>query len=477
MAIRFLAGLRSISSATSPPPCPWPGGRFWSFQAGAHEVWLSHEGLDDQVFVWDSLALLIRGRLRLAGCRGPVDRERVAVELRWRYLEEGTLDVTGLEGCGSVLLLDGQVPQLALARLHSSIYPIYAWQEHGNLIAAGRLPDLATAVGRPVRLHRAAALTYLETGTRPDRQTLFADFHDLLPGDLLAADGHRVLRFALAPAPQTMPNLNQALPEVARDAVPAGKRWATLVDGSPTSWRLQALLNQHLAAGQLLPSTFSPGWAGPAGEQAADRAMQASLLLGTDHHLIPLEQAPAEWLREHLLATGEPPAPGLDLALGRLARALHERHVGVALMNRGAQTTGTEAAVLCAASQAALRCNEFDVDLVCPLLDSRLSGPWLEVRAALTAALEAMLPAELARQKDETPGQGIRPSPPVDKPRTLDLVSDETLRGWLERPTERLHRLGCLDLWQRLFADASSTIQRPVDFPTRTMERTLRRGS
>ena len=51
-----------------------------------------------RLYSWDSLALVVRGTVRLGSRRSQSELDRVAAEIRAHYLEQGTLPISGLEG-------------------------------------------------------------------------------------------------------------------------------------------------------------------------------------------------------------------------------------------------------------------------------------------------------------------------------------------------------------------------------------------
>jgi hypothetical protein len=170
-------------------------------------------------------------------------------------------------------------------------------------------------------------------------------------------------------------------------------------------------------------------------------------------------------LEQHLAATGEPPLPDTILSLACLVRALQQQRVQVILTDHGAMSKDQDVDVVRAAAQAALLANEHDVELVCPLLDSRLGEPGSAGRGQLGELLKRRAPRELAALDDLPAEPAVltqlrrdgRAHSLVEWPRTLGLVSEQMLRQWQQTQAEPLYRLVCLDLWHRLFVEAPAT--------------------
>src|SRR2546430_2017722 len=79
----------------------------WNFRTQEQHFFVQARGCA-RLFLWDALALLIRGYARPVGSTGQLDLEAAAAEARAHYLENGDLAVEGLEGSFTLALLDGQ---------------------------------------------------------------------------------------------------------------------------------------------------------------------------------------------------------------------------------------------------------------------------------------------------------------------------------------------------------------------------------
>src|SRR6516162_3656200 len=113
MEMSFLGGIQNASHGAALGPID---GDDWVGNGPSAHLCLRKRGDGCRLFVWDSLALLLRGYARPAGSSGPLDLERVAEGLRCHYLERGELDVDRLEGSFSVALLDAAAGRVVLYR-------------------------------------------------------------------------------------------------------------------------------------------------------------------------------------------------------------------------------------------------------------------------------------------------------------------------------------------------------------------------
>src|SRR4051812_7487616 len=83
------------------------------------------KGVQGETFRWEELTLVIRGYLRPAGSTETLLHERLAEELRWRYLEQGALDLSELEGSATVALFDDHTGEVQAARSLTSPFPLF----------------------------------------------------------------------------------------------------------------------------------------------------------------------------------------------------------------------------------------------------------------------------------------------------------------------------------------------------------------
>src|SRR5262245_3841205 len=90
-------------------------GDAWTYPLGDQNLFLRVHDCA-RLFVWDALALLIRGYARPTSSTGRLDLEAAAEEARAHYLEYGDIAVDGLEGSFTLALIDGQAGRVLLYR-------------------------------------------------------------------------------------------------------------------------------------------------------------------------------------------------------------------------------------------------------------------------------------------------------------------------------------------------------------------------
>jgi hypothetical protein len=458
----------------------------WNGRAGGLSGFLHGWGLKDQLFLWDGLALLVRGYLRVAGSREPLNRERVAGELRWRYLEEGLLDLAGFEGNATVVLLDSQTGQAFLARPLNSSHSVYFQATATGLVLGSNLAEVAALSGKPLQVDPAAVAAWLDLGTFPDCLTLFQNVGRLPPGELLIWTTQGLQRGDLPRPADPSPVVKFAptrdrLAEVVRDCAALAAHPVHLLTGSLAAVALQTLRNQELAGDEMLPATASLCLDAPPVWDQTDAIMQASLVLGTGHALIPAPTDAAAALRETLAATGEPSAAPADWHLSFLAEALRTRGHTTVILDAGGDAWPPDPAacwrLLQETARTAACFEQAGLETLCPLLDSRLF-PGCDyfnlTRSNLVREMSALVPRELRRTPRPVsllaellqPGKPLWPL--VERVRTHDLVSPETLDRARARPTEWLYRLLCYDLWHQVFIDGAWRKEQPCTNPLRS---------
>src|SRR5262249_44338539 len=99
MSRNFVGGIwkRGLESRRGLPSAEVVG-EDWGWMGQRSELFLRGAPSCSRLFLWDSLALLIRGYVRPRGITGVLDLERTAEEIRCQYLEHGTLAVDDLDG-------------------------------------------------------------------------------------------------------------------------------------------------------------------------------------------------------------------------------------------------------------------------------------------------------------------------------------------------------------------------------------------
>lgn len=306
----FLGRIVERSQAPA-PECDWRNlGPRWAMS-------LTGPTAGGLLYTWDALALLIRGVVRLRDSTESLDLDRVAEEIRVTYLETGALPTERLEGGFSIVLLDAATERALVYRNVGASANVY-YRTDAGLVLGGNLGDLVAGCDLDAETLPAFHLY----GIVPGRDTLTADCHRLLPGELLQWERGRLTVREVPCPPPSAGDLDATLGQVLADS--SLTRPAVVLTGGPASARLQAVVNDTIRT-ELLPRTFSVSANDPASWAATERAMRAARRLGTEHRLVPVEGDLADHVRACLAVTGEPPLRP-DLAyLPALARAMTAR--------------------------------------------------------------------------------------------------------------------------------------------------------
>jgi hypothetical protein len=477
MAPGFVGGQHLLPSPTPRPDRP----ARWQGRHADEALWLDGPGLDGRVFPWDTLCLVVQGYLRPAGSTGPLAPERAAEELRWRYLEEGTLDPAGLDGNAGLILLDAPAGQVLLYRPPTGTQPLYYRVADGGLLFAGNLAALVEAAGGCPRPNLAVAGAFLLSGEVPERETLFEGCYRLLPNELVCWTRQGLQRqFPTREPAAVTPSGGRAfedvLTAVVADGVAARPRPANLLTGSPGSCALQTVLNGFVCRDELLPPTYSLCLDQPAAWKETERAVEASMLLGTSHRLVQPAGPVLRQLRDFIAETGELPGCA-DFALQQLAQALREDGVPAALRDAPVSSwPGEEVPAYQLLQQAASSTSLFNasgVDLFYPLFDSRLRPwhaggwprhrwlPWRR-RPGLGRELRRLVPAEARRWRQAVPGlplaEWLHPGGelrPVIERLWRDGPWPAPLPPADSCPPEVLYRAACFALWHETFIEGA----------------------
>jgi asparagine synthase (glutamine-hydrolysing) len=304
-----------------------------------------------RLFTWDALALLVRGYARPADSSGPPDLERVAEEVRCHYLEHGRLDVDGLEGSFTLALLDGQARRVLLYRNLVGTGFTYYHVGPAGLLFGSNLAQLVDVSGTTPRPNHHALPAFFLFRFVPGRETLFADFQRLLPGEQVSWDGRglaRVQRHTLADLGQPagawaadadpLECLEETMSQVLADCAALRPGAATLLSGGVDSSYLQAVWNRVAPPSAALPPSFSVSVDHPRTWADTDYAVTASQALGTHHTLIPADGPYADYLLDALATSAEPPNHVFCAYFGHLARSMAVQGVTAGLCGEGADS-------------------------------------------------------------------------------------------------------------------------------------------
>ncbi len=352
MSTSYLGGIWQRGPAERPrrggaPPSPGSVEEDWGWMGGRAELFVRGAPACSRLFTWDSLAILVRGYARPRGSSCALDLERVAEEVRCHYLESGTLAVDDLDGSFTLALLDGQAERVLLYRNLIGSGPTYYHAGHDGLLFASNLAEL-TDVGGALQPNRDALPPFFLFRCVPGRETLFADFYRLLPGEQVSWDARglrRAQRHTFADlkadgppdAESALERLEATMKAILVDCAALRPGAANLLSGGVDSSYIQSVWNRRVAAEELPPS-FSISVDHPSTWMDTDYAITASQALGTRHALAPASGPYANYLLDALGATAEPLNHVQSAYFGHLARAMRARGASAGLCGEGADS-------------------------------------------------------------------------------------------------------------------------------------------
>ena len=448
--------------------------------------WLWTWDLEDEVFVWDQLALVILGHFRLAGSNKSLNREQLAEELRWRYLEEGVVDLAGLEGNATVILLDAQARQLLLVRPANALTPVYYQHSSQGIRFASTPALLAKTAEHPPTPNHHAAVHWLNAGMFLDRETLFTGISRLLPDEVVLITERGETRGQLSCGRGKVTLSVDLVRSATADTLQASSAPWIELNGSLASTALQVLRNEMLEPEELLPTTVSLCIDVPTAWARTDHSIHCSQTLGTEHHLIAADPSPRDaWIRT-LAATGEPVSDGAGLFVADYGAELKARGAQTLWLDAGGDRWPAES-LQCQemfqnAERYALGLWQAGLNVVAPLLHSRIfSGydSFAARRGPLLSVLQRIVPSRLRHGIRSRPvcDAWLRPDGPLvsalDQLRTLNLCSEQTLHRARRRPGPWLLRLLAYDLWFQVFVERAqaapspdASVPRQVEHPT-----------
>ncbi len=318
----------------------------WGWMGEDAELFLQAASPSCRVFIWDALALLVRGYARPLRGKGPLDLERVAEEIRCHYLEHGELSIDWLDGSFTLALLDGQAQRVLLYRnLVGSSFTYYRADAEG-LLFGSNLAELIDAARVAPRPNRDAVPAFFLFRWVPGRETLFDGFFRLLPGEQVCWDSRgltRVQRQSFADLrgetiadDEAVNVLDETMERVLLDCAHLRPDTANLLSGGVDSSYLQAIWGRVTLDEEELPRSYSIEVDHPHTWGDTDYAMTASRALGTRHTLVPADDPYEDYLLDVLASTGESPNHVQTAYFGHLARSMMGQGVGSGLSGYGA---------------------------------------------------------------------------------------------------------------------------------------------
>jgi asparagine synthase (glutamine-hydrolysing) len=347
----YLGGIWKRGPSSKRPsgaPAPEAVNEDWGWVGQKSELFLRGASSCCRLFTWDGLALLMRGYARARRAQGPLDLERVAEELRCHYLEHGSLAVDDLDGSFTLALLDSQAERVVLYRnLVGSGFTYYHGGTDG-LLFGGNLAELVELTTTAPAANQAVLPQLFLFRCVPGRETLFAGFHRLLPGEEVTWDLRGLTRVqrhsfaALAGGPvkpaEALDRLEETLSAVLRDCAALRPEAVNLLSGGVDSSYLQVMWNRVAASANDFPPSCSVSVDHPQTWLDTDYAITASQALGTRHTLVPADGPYADYLLDAVATTGEPLNHVQSAYFGHLARAIRTEGGSAALCGEGADS-------------------------------------------------------------------------------------------------------------------------------------------
>ncbi|MFO0930459.1 MAG: asparagine synthase-related protein [Gemmataceae bacterium] len=319
----------------------------WGWIGDSTEMFVRGAGGFCRLFTWDGLAILLRGYARPAGFTGRLDLERVAEELRCHYLEQGELAVDALDGSFTVALCDSHAERVLLYRNLVGTGFTYYHERPDGLVFGGNLTELVDLVEDAPAANRDALPSFFLYRCVPGRDTLFAGFHRLLPGEQVCWDRRgftRSQRHTFASlagsridATEAIDAVDHTMTAILRDCQAAQPRAANLLSGGIDSSYIQAIWNKAVAAGTV-PVSYSVAVDHPHTWADTDYAVTASQTLGCRHVLVPADGPYQSYLLDALATTGEPLNHVQSAYFGHLARAMQAGNQTAGLCGEGADS-------------------------------------------------------------------------------------------------------------------------------------------
>jgi len=319
----------------------------WTHVNGNRELFLYAAGSCCRLYSWGPLALLVRGPIACPASRDPLDLDLIAESLRHSYLEDGFLDIEGLEGAFSLVLMDGQVNRVLVYRHLAGNGCVYYHPARSGLLFGSNLAALVEANGETPGVNESALPAYFLNRFVPGRETLFDGFRRLLPGEQLQlADGRLtlVLRRAIADFRESLEithnaedRLDALLEQIFREYRQLHGHNANLLSGGVDSSVLQIYCNRTLPAGST-PATFCLTVDHPRCEPDRDYALSAAKRFHSRHTLVPTPQSYASYLLDSLASTGEPPNHVQLAYFGHLARTMVQAGSPTGVCGEGADS-------------------------------------------------------------------------------------------------------------------------------------------
>src|SRR5438067_4373068 len=189
MEIGYIGGIVKRGAADWPARTDWER---WHWAGAEFEACLLAGGAGCRLYSRGELCVLLRGFIADTWAPWPGDMKRLADRIIEAYRDEGTLCIDGLEGNFTIALLDGPAGKLLLYRnLIGDSHTYYREEPRGVLIGSN-LAQVIECCEETPRPNQDDLPAFFLNRMVPGRNTLFAGFHRLLPGEQLQVRDGRV---------------------------------------------------------------------------------------------------------------------------------------------------------------------------------------------------------------------------------------------------------------------------------------------
>ncbi len=346
MQIGYLGGIVPRGSVTWPEVAGWER---WHWQNNETETCLVAGGAGCRLFARGELAVLLRGYIVDTRAQQPHDLEQLADRIVQGYRERGSLQLDGLEGCFTLLLLDGAAGKALIYRnLIGDSHTYYHERSGGGSLIASNLADLLEFAQVPIRPNDEELPAFFLNRMVPGRNTLFTGFLRLLPGEQLQVrEGHirrslirtlDDLREGRVIDREALDRLEATTQQICADYRIEEPETANLLSGGVDSSFLQLHWNRVGPGGVFRPRSFCVSVDHPRTAGDREYAESAAQVLGTEHTVVPADGPYADYLTETMSETAEMPSHVQLAYFLHLGREMAAHGTPAALFGEGADS-------------------------------------------------------------------------------------------------------------------------------------------
>ena len=349
METGYFGGILDHASAErlrSTKTLPFGGGSGWEWDCPAGECFLNACGPCCRLFPRGPRVLLVRGPIVDTTARRPNDLALLAERLHRLYLARGVLALDCLEGSFTLALLDGEAGRLLLYRNLAGAGFTYYHEHSGGLLFGSNLAALVDTATDSPRPNEDDLPSFFLNRTLPGRNTLFAGFRRLLPGEQLRFGGGQMLlsqRETLggliegpAVGEEALELLEETTARICADYATYCPKTANLLSGGVDSSFVQLHWNRGVP--EAVARSYCVRVDHPRTLPEADYAVSAAAALGSTHTLVPTDEPYANYLLESVALTGEVPGHVQLAYFHALARRMVSDGLTAGLHGEGADS-------------------------------------------------------------------------------------------------------------------------------------------